>query len=73
MSDITTVSEQKCFDGLQGVYRHASAACGVDMRFAHAAAPLDDAATAEQVRLFSRRREFRVSLRQVRVVFHHGY
>ena len=34
MSDITTVSEQKCFDGLQGVYRHASAACGVDMRFA---------------------------------------
>ena len=43
------------------------------MRFAHAAAPLDDAATAEQVRLFSRRREFRVSLRQVRVVFHHGY
>jgi S-formylglutathione hydrolase len=34
MSDITALSEQKCFEGLQGVYSHASAACGVDMRFA---------------------------------------
>ena len=30
----------------------------------------DDAATAEEVGLFSRRRECRVSIRQVRVVFH---
>ncbi|MEL6979109.1 MAG: S-formylglutathione hydrolase [Pseudomonadota bacterium] len=28
-----TVSETKCFGGVQGVYRHASAACGVDMTF----------------------------------------
>jgi hypothetical protein len=42
----------------------------VDVRFAHDAAPLDDAATAEEVGLFSRRRECRVSIRQVRVVFH---
>ena len=34
MSDITALSEQKCFEGLQGVYSHASDACGVDMRFA---------------------------------------
>ncbi len=34
MSDITVLGEQKCFEGLQGVYSHASAACGVDMRFA---------------------------------------
>ncbi len=34
MSDITVLSEQECFEGLQGVYSHASAACGVDMRFA---------------------------------------
>jgi S-formylglutathione hydrolase len=34
MSDITVLSEQKCFEGLQGVYSHASPACGVDMRFA---------------------------------------
>ncbi len=34
MSDITVLSEQKCFEGLQGVYSHASAACGVAMRFA---------------------------------------
>ena len=42
----------------------------VELRFAHDATPLDDAATAEKVRLFSRRRECRVSMRQVRVVFH---
>jgi len=34
MSDLSVVSEQKCFEGLQGVYSHASEACGVDMRFA---------------------------------------
>jgi S-formylglutathione hydrolase len=34
MSDITALNEQKCFEGLQGVYSHASDACGVDMRFA---------------------------------------
>ncbi|HEX9770088.1 MAG TPA: S-formylglutathione hydrolase [Kiloniellales bacterium] len=34
MSGLTILSEQKCFEGLQGVYSHASAACGVDMRFA---------------------------------------
>ena len=45
----------------------------VELHFAHDATPLDDGATAEQVRLFSRRRECRVSIRQVRqvrVVFH---
>ena len=34
MPDLTTIAEQRCFDGLQGVYSHASEACGVDMRFA---------------------------------------
>ena len=34
MNDITVLGEQKCFEGLQGTYSHASAACGVDMRFA---------------------------------------
>ena len=28
-----TISENKCFDGIQGVYRHASAATGCDMTF----------------------------------------
>ncbi len=28
-----TVSENRCFDGVQGVYRHASDACGCDMTF----------------------------------------
>ena len=45
----------------------------VELHFAHDATPLDDGATAEQVRIFSRRRECRVSIRQVRqvrVVFH---
>ena len=34
MADLTTVSENKCFDGLQGVYSHHSAACNGTMRFA---------------------------------------
>ena len=29
-----TVSENACFDGVQGVYTHASEACGCDMTFA---------------------------------------
>ncbi|MCH2166798.1 MAG: S-formylglutathione hydrolase [Oceanicola sp.] len=28
-----TISENKCFEGTQGVYRHESAACGCDMTF----------------------------------------
>lgn len=28
-----TISENMCFDGVQGVYSHASEACGVDMTF----------------------------------------
>ncbi len=34
MSVIETLSEQRCFGGIQGFYRHPSAACGGDMRFA---------------------------------------
>ena len=34
MTELTPISEQSCFGGLQGVYSHASAACGVNMRFA---------------------------------------
>ena len=34
VSQLKIVSEQKCFGGVQGVYSHRSAACGVDMRFA---------------------------------------
>lgn len=34
MADLTTVSENKCFDGLQGIYSHHSAACNGTMRFA---------------------------------------
>ena len=30
---IETISEQKCFGGTQGVYRHASSATGTDMEF----------------------------------------
>ena len=30
---IEVVSEQRCFDGVQGRYRHASTACGGDMHF----------------------------------------
>ena len=32
MSDIEVVSEHACFGGVQGFYRHASAAFGLDMR-----------------------------------------
>lgn len=28
-----TISENRCFDGTQGVYRHSSKVCGVDMTF----------------------------------------
>lgn len=31
---LETISEQRCFDGVQGVYRHQSAACNGPMRFA---------------------------------------
>ncbi|QEE24086.1 S-formylglutathione hydrolase [Rhodanobacter glycinis] len=34
MSAIETISEQRCFGGVQGFYRHASTACGGPMRFA---------------------------------------
>ncbi|MFC4762148.1 S-formylglutathione hydrolase [Dyella koreensis] len=34
MSAIETISEQACFGGVQGFYRHASEACGGPMRFA---------------------------------------
>ncbi len=34
-----TVSENACFEGVQGVYRHASEACGCDMTFALYAPP----------------------------------
>ena len=34
MSDIETLSEQACFGGVQGFYRHTSVACGGAMRFA---------------------------------------
>ncbi len=34
MSQVERVSEQRCFDGTQGFYRHASTACGGPMAFA---------------------------------------
>jgi S-formylglutathione hydrolase len=34
MTGIETVSEQKCFDGVQGFYKHASDVCGCEMSFA---------------------------------------
>lgn len=34
MSAIETISEQVCFGGVQGFYRHVSEACGGPMRFA---------------------------------------
>lgn len=34
MTMIETMSEQRCFDGTQGFYRHVSQACGGPMRFA---------------------------------------
>lgn len=33
MSAIETLSEHRCFDGIQGFYRHESGACGGPMRF----------------------------------------
>jgi S-formylglutathione hydrolase len=34
MKDMETLSQQCCFDGTQGFYRHRSRECGGDMRFA---------------------------------------
>jgi len=34
MNAIETISEQRCFDGVQGFYRHESTTCGGPMRFA---------------------------------------
>jgi S-formylglutathione hydrolase len=34
MSDVTTISEARCFDGIQGFYSHDSKACNGTMRFA---------------------------------------
>ena len=34
MSMLETISEQRCHDGIQGIYRHSSAACDGPMRFA---------------------------------------
>ena len=34
MTAIETISEQRCFGGTQGFYRHASSACAGQMRFA---------------------------------------
>ncbi|TBR39962.1 MULTISPECIES: S-formylglutathione hydrolase [Dyella] len=34
MTTLETISEQRCFDGTQGFYRHDSLACGGAMRFA---------------------------------------
>ena len=34
MADLEVVSENRCYGGVQGVYRHASDACGCDMTFA---------------------------------------
>src|SRR5690242_11145892 len=31
---LTTVSEHRCFDGIQRFYAHASRECGTEMRFA---------------------------------------
>ena len=31
---IQTISERRCFGGVQGIYSHASARCGGEMRFA---------------------------------------
>jgi S-formylglutathione hydrolase len=36
---VETLSEQRCFDGVQGVYRHASTACAGPMRFSVFAPP----------------------------------
>lgn len=34
VTDVETLSEQRCFEGLQGFYRHESEACAGPMRFA---------------------------------------
>jgi S-formylglutathione hydrolase len=34
MTSIETISEQRSFGGVQGIYRHSSTACGCPMRFA---------------------------------------
>ena len=34
MTDIETISENRCFGGVQGIYRHQSTAIGLPMRFA---------------------------------------
>lgn len=34
MTTLETVSEQRCFDGVQGFYKHLSTACGGEMTFA---------------------------------------
>ena len=34
MTDVTTIAENRCFEGTQGVYSHESAACNGAMRFA---------------------------------------
>lgn len=34
MTGIETISEQRCYDGVQGFYRHESESCGGPMRFA---------------------------------------
>lgn len=34
VTDVATLSEQRCFEGVQGFYHHESAACGGAMRFA---------------------------------------
>jgi len=34
MSEIEIIAEQRCYDGVQGFYRHTSSACGGPMRFA---------------------------------------
>ena len=34
MASMETISENRCFGGVQGVYRHRSDACGCDMTFA---------------------------------------
>ena len=39
MADLETLSENRCFGGVQGVYRHASDATGTDMTFAVYAPP----------------------------------
>jgi len=34
VTEVATISEQRCFEGLQGFYHHESEACGGTMRFA---------------------------------------